>query len=284
MGFRNPFRVQVDERRRRLRHRLLARLPDAGPVPRAGGDRPGRDRPRSPANYGWPLCYRTDLPYYRWNFNTTHAAGQPAAGPRLRQPRRGARSNTSRWNVEGGPTVEPGLEYGPPITKPDIWYSFQDNNAGDADRDPVLRVLRAEPARHLPAARARAAAPAACGPHGADVYEYDADNPDATKFPPYYDGVVFLGEFTRDYLREVRLDRQDRRVQDQQRRSTAARRSAPRRRRGRSSATTRWTSSSATTGQPLPADVRGRLLRRQPGRGHVPLGLRQGPARAVGRR
>ena len=44
------------------------------------------------------------------------------------------------------------------------------------------------------------------GPHGADKYEFDPDNPSETKFPPYYDGAVIFGEFTRDWLREVRLD------------------------------------------------------------------------------
>ena len=44
------------------------------------------------------------------------------------------------------------------------------------------------------------------GPHGAARYEYDPDNPSTTKFPPYYDDAVFFGEFTRDYLKEIRLD------------------------------------------------------------------------------
>ena len=48
------------------------------------------------------------------------------------------------------------------------------------------------------------------GPHGAAKYEYDPANPSETKFPPYYDDAVFFGEFTRDYLREIRLDSQGR--------------------------------------------------------------------------
>ena len=52
---------------------------------------------REPANYGWPLCYQPDLPYYRWNFNTStpldnppqaHECGNPARGPG-RTPRAG---------------------------------------------------------------------------------------------------------------------------------------------------------------------------------------------------
>jgi PKD repeat protein len=44
------------------------------------------------------------------------------------------------------------------------------------------------------------------GPHGAAKYDYDRRNPNPTKFPEYYDGAIFFGEFTRDYLREIRLD------------------------------------------------------------------------------
>jgi cytochrome c len=43
-------------------------------------------------------------------------------------------------------------------------------------------------------------------PHGAVKYRYDASNPNPTKFPPYYNDAVFLGEFNLDTLREVRLD------------------------------------------------------------------------------
>jgi len=48
------------------------------------------------------------------------------------------------------------------------------------------------------------------GPHGAAKYTFDPDNPNPTKFPPYYDGAIFFGEFTRDTFREVRLDSQAR--------------------------------------------------------------------------
>ena len=48
------------------------------------------------------------------------------------------------------------------------------------------------------------------GAQGAAPYDYDPDNPSTTKFPPYWDGAFFFGEFTRDYIREVRLDSQNR--------------------------------------------------------------------------
>ena len=204
MGFRNPFRIQVDDAG-------VAYVTDYSPdsqTPQQFRGPAGTGRVevvRKPANYGWPLCYSPDLPYYRWNFLTSTPLDSPAQAHECNNPNRGPR-NDSRWNLEGGPTVEAGLEYSPPITKPDIWYSYQDNAATPLG-NPCF-------ASYGPTA------PATCpqltpellnggvGPHGAAPYDYDADNPSTTKFPPYYDGSFILGEFTRDYLREVRVDSQ----------------------------------------------------------------------------
>ena len=41
---------------------------------------------------------------------------------------------------------------------------------------------------------------------GGPVYRYDAANPSATKFPPYYDGVHFFYEWARNYVKEVHFD------------------------------------------------------------------------------
>ncbi|MGC5307500.1 ThuA domain-containing protein [Micromonospora zamorensis] len=43
-------------------------------------------------------------------------------------------------------------------------------------------------------------------PMGGPVYRYDASNPSATKFPPYYDGVHFFYEWSRSYVKEVHFD------------------------------------------------------------------------------
>ncbi|MBM0202609.1 ThuA domain-containing protein [Micromonospora sp. NPDC051227] len=43
-------------------------------------------------------------------------------------------------------------------------------------------------------------------PMGGPVYRYDASNPSATKFPPYYDGVHFFYEWSRNYIKEVHFD------------------------------------------------------------------------------
>ena len=129
MGFRNPFRITLDKDD-------VAYVSDYSPdsqVPQQFRGPSGTGRfeiVRAPANYGWPLCYKTDLPYYQWDFNTSTPLPSAAAPETFDcdDPTRGPQ-NTSRWVASGGPTVDPGLEYGPPITNPEIWYSYRDNQA-----------------------------------------------------------------------------------------------------------------------------------------------------------
>ena len=70
MGFRNPFRIQVDRDG-------VAYVTDYSPdsqVPEQFRGPAGTGRVevvRKPSNYGWPLCYSPNLPYYRWDFNTS---------------------------------------------------------------------------------------------------------------------------------------------------------------------------------------------------------------------
>jgi type 1 glutamine amidotransferase/PKD repeat protein len=190
MGFRNPFRVQVDSDG-------VAYVTDYSPDSRAPGQlraAAGTGRVeivREPSNYGWPMCYGPELPMYEWDFNMQQTFGEPFD---CDDPDQGP-ANTSRWNT--------GLRHGPPITQPDIWYSYNDN---------------ADPPLGTPCLAYYDGSGGTCpqlfpelgtggiGPHGADKYEYDQNNPSTTKFPPYYDNSIILGEFTRDWLREVRLD------------------------------------------------------------------------------
>jgi cytochrome c len=208
MGFRNPFRIQVDEND-------VAYITDYSPdsqTPTNFRGPAGTGRVmvvREPSNYGWPLCYKTDLPYYRWNFVTSQPLDDPAQVHECDNPQQGPQ-NTSRWNLEGGPTVEPGLEYNPPITDPEVWYSFTpENRAVNPLGTPCFEYYNGSGTTNCPRLFPELAT-GGVGPHGATMYHYDADNPDPTKFPPYYDGSIFFGEFTRDMLREIRLDSQNR--------------------------------------------------------------------------
>jgi PKD repeat protein len=211
MGFRNPFRLTLDKND-------VAYVSDYSPdsnVPQIARGPAGTGRFEivdKPANYGWPLCYKTDLPYYKWDFNTStplpsaaapepHECNNPARGPQ----------NTSRWAANGGPSVDPGLEYGPPITNPEIWYSYRDNSA--APNGPQGTQCFASYGPGAPANPVGACPQlfpelftGGVGPHGTAPYNYDPMNPNPSKFPPYWDGAWIAGEFTQDTLREVRMD------------------------------------------------------------------------------
>ena len=127
-----------------------------------------------------------------------YECGNPEKGP----------DNTSRWNTGANvdPATEPGSTKVPPITQPDIYYSFRDN---------------ATPALGTPCIGSYDGSNGTCpqlfpelystgvAPHGAAPYRYDDSNPSASKFPPYYDGAFVLGEFNVDTLREVRVDKHD---------------------------------------------------------------------------
>ncbi len=69
-----------------------------------------------------------------------------------------------------------------PVVAPNIWYGY-----GTSPTFPELGS-------------------GGSAPMGGPVYRYDASNPSATKFPPYYDGVHFFYEWSRNYIKEVHFD------------------------------------------------------------------------------
>jgi PKD repeat protein len=204
MGFRNPFRIQVDDHD-------VAYVTDYSPdsnVPETFRGPAGTGRVevvRKASNYGWPLCYSPNLPYYRWNFNTSKPLDPTPEAYECGDPERGP-ENRSRWNT--GQTIDPATEPGrvnvPPVTQPDIWYSYRDN-ANPPLGTPCLASYNGSGATSCPQLFPELYT-TGVAPHGAAPYHYDAGNPSATKFPPYYDGAFILGEFNADTLREVRLD------------------------------------------------------------------------------
>ena len=153
MGFRNPFRLQVDEND-------VAYITDYSPdsnTPTVNRGPAGTGRMmvvRQPANYGWPLCYRTDLAYFRWNFNTSqpldnppqkHECDNPNGGRRTTRAgtsAAGRRSSRASSTARRSPTRRCGTRSRP-------------RTGRDPDRDAVLGVLRRDAAGRgagLPAA------------------------------------------------------------------------------------------------------------------------------------
>jgi PKD repeat protein/glucose/arabinose dehydrogenase len=195
MGLRNPFRITLD--RNDVAY-ITDYSPDAQtPTVFRGPAGTGRMMVvREPANYGWPLCYSPDLPYYRWDFNNSVPLDDPPQAHKCGDPDRGP-ANTSRWNT--------GLTHSPPIAESELWYSYQDNNPTTPLGTPCPAYYTVSPPGTCPRLFPELGT-GGVGPHGAAKYDFDRRNPNETKFPEYYDGAIFFGEFTRDYLREIRLD------------------------------------------------------------------------------
>ncbi|MFF3856563.1 ThuA domain-containing protein [Micromonospora sp. NPDC002575] len=182
MGLRNPFRITVDAND-------VAYVTDYSPdssTAAVGRGPAGTGRMMvidKPANYGWPLCVQPNLPYIEMNWTTspiTPVAPFDCAAPR----------NTSRHNT--------GLTELPAVEKSELWYSFQAPT-------PCPESYLSTPTQTCPVLFPELGT-GGVGPHGAAKYDYDPELRSETKFPAYYDGAIVFGEFTRDTLKEVRLD------------------------------------------------------------------------------
>jgi cytochrome c len=197
MGFRNPFRLNLDQND-------VAYVTDYSPdsqTPQVFRGPPGVGRMeivRHAANYGWPQCASPTLPYYRWNFAASKPLDDPPQPFECGNPDHGP-ANTSRFNT--GLTVEPAL------TAPDMFYSYRDNVGTPPQGTPCAAYYMQNPPGTCPQLFPELGS-GGVGPHGAAPYHYDAKNQNPTKFPAYYDKSIFFGEFTRDYLREIKLDSQ----------------------------------------------------------------------------
>ena len=146
----------------------------------------------------------------------------------LRRPRR-----TSATTRRGGRRTRPagsrtaGLRstqassIAPPVTNPEIWYSYRDNSAPPNGPQGTQCFASYSTGSLVPPVVPAPNPVGACpqlfpelftggvGPHGTAPYNYNPLNPNPTKFPPYWDGAWIAGEFTQDTLREVRMDSND---------------------------------------------------------------------------
>jgi cytochrome c len=173
MGMRNPFRFDVNEKTGDLYvgdYSPDSQQPDAGRGP-AGHGR--WMLVRKPANYGWPYCVTPDLPYIDYDF-ATETSGEPFNCSRP--------VNDSPHNT--------GLRVLPPVAQPDVWYSYP-----PADEGLFPELLE------------NAVGGTGIGPMGGPAYQFDSGNPSVFKWPRYYNGQPLFYEWTRDYVKEFRLNR-----------------------------------------------------------------------------
>jgi cytochrome c len=171
MGFRNPFRIEIKKETGDL---YVADYSPDSRAPNALRGPAGHGKwliLRGPANYGWPYCATAQLPYVDYDF-ATGASGAPfdCADP----------VNESPHNT--------GLRELPPVTQPEVWYSY-----GLSAEFPELGSTP----------------PGGIGPMAGPAYDFDRNNTrgrNATAWPQYYHGVPLFYEWTRDYIKEFRLD------------------------------------------------------------------------------
>ena len=76
----------------------------------------------------------------------------------------------------------------PPVSQPDVWYSYTDDG---------LFPELFEPADHG----------TGISPMAGPAYQFDAGNPSAFKWPKYYNGQPLFYEWSRDYVKEFRLNK-----------------------------------------------------------------------------
>jgi glucose/arabinose dehydrogenase/type 1 glutamine amidotransferase len=157
MGFRNPFRIEVDQQTGTL---VVADYgPDAG-QPNADRGPEGRVEWNivEPGNYGWPYCHGGGA-YRDWTFPSGPAGPTfDCANPVNESP-----NNT-------------GLTGLPPVSQPQVWYGRQPFANGGANVPDI----------------GTGGAPMA-GP----VYRFDPDLKSARKWPVSFDGQAFFYEWGR---------------------------------------------------------------------------------------
>ena len=121
-----------------------------------------------PGNYGWPYCATAELPYVDYDF----ATGESGAPFDCARPINSSPNNTGRIRL-------------PAVVQPHIWYSY-----GVSPQFPELGE-------------------GGIGPMAGPAYDFDPSDrrgPQPVGWPRYYDGMPLLYEWTRDYIKGIRLE------------------------------------------------------------------------------
>ncbi|MCP2163507.1 PKD domain-containing protein [Goodfellowiella coeruleoviolacea] len=168
MGLRNPFRFTVDKKTDWVWMGVVG--------PDASEDNPDRG-PRQyeelllitkPGNSGWPYCIGDNIPYNDFDFATN------TPGPKF-----------DCANLVNDSPNNTGLTNLPPADLPLIWYPYD-----CFDTFPQIDC------------------PGGGTAMGGPVYRYDPDLVSDTKFPPEFDGAQFFYEYSRGFVKDVRVDEQ----------------------------------------------------------------------------
>ena len=228
MGFRNPFRIQVDEND-------VAYVTDYSPDAQhaAAQPRPVRRRPHARSCASRPTTAirsatrassATTSGTSASSLPGTTTVGTPADNPP--QPidcgNPAVCSTTRAGCVTAARASSPACALTPPVTDPEIWYSYRDNNATAPLGTPCFGYYATTPGPIAPGSTTECPRlfpelyTGGVAPHGAAKYHYDPANPNTKKFPAVLrqldlPGRVRPGHAARDQARLA-----EPRVQDQQ--------------------------------------------------------------------
>ncbi|TDE55708.1 carbohydrate-binding protein [Nonomuraea mesophila] len=166
MGFRNPFRFSVDKETGWIS------VGDYGPD--AGAANPDRGPEgtvewnliKQPGFYGWPYCVGDNIPFTDYDF----ATGTSGATFNCSAPVNNSPNNTGLTNL---PAAKPAT----------VWYDYHAS-------------------AEFPEIDCCGGAAAMGGP----FYRYDEAGDSERKFPAYFDGTPFFYEWSRNFVKEFRLD------------------------------------------------------------------------------
>jgi cytochrome c len=175
MGFRNPFRIEINRENDDLY--VADYSPDSSVADPARGPA-GQGKwtiVRDPGNYGWPYCATAELPYIDGQFV---GPPDPDAPPQFI-------SNGVAFNCANPVNESPnntGRRELPPVVQPDVWYSYT-----ASAEFPELGT-------------------GGIGPMAGPAYDFDPAKASPPAWPAYFDGAPLFYEWTRDYIKEFRLD------------------------------------------------------------------------------
>jgi cytochrome c len=172
MGLRNPFRFAVNRTNGDVY--MADYSPDSPEANPARGPA-GHGRwmiIRRPGNYGWPFCVTPDLPYVDFDFETG-GSGEPF---NCQAPVNDSRLNTGRRVL-------------PAVVQPEVWYSYPDADAGLFPE--LFQNMGGD----------------GIAPMAGPAYQFNRRSPSRVKWPQYYHGVPLFYEWSRDYIKEFRLNR-----------------------------------------------------------------------------
>ena len=166
MGSRNPFRINVDSETGWLY------WGDVGPDARNASSTRGPaghdewNQARSAGNYGWPYCIADNKAYHDFDF-ATNTAGDAFD---CASPVNDSPNNTGARTLPAAQSAW-------------IWYPY-----GDSRTFPALNEGGGRTAM------------------GGPTYHFDPELQSNRKLPAYFDDTVFIYEWSRSWLREVKLD------------------------------------------------------------------------------